>query len=307
MGTNTFRLLIAEMAEIKGRVCLKPLYSENRIVRLGEGFSEKKIIRPAAIARALNALQAFRNVTEQEAITSVIVTGTSAIREAENQEAFLSLIKEKCGLKIEILSGQEEARLTLTGVKLVFPEAEKENDSTVVIDIGGGSTELIRSKRGQNPFLLSLGLGAVTLSEKYLHGDPPTSVEIKQLKAEIDLTLSNIAHHFPKDCRFAGTAGTVTTLAAIDQLMTHYDPDKINHYQMTQAQIAGILETLCALPKEKRKNLPGLEKGREDIIIAGTLVLLNVMERFSYDLLHVSDYGLREGVLMDQFGNQDAS
>lgn len=195
--------------------------------------------------------------------------------------------------------------MSLRGVMLVFPEAKQEHESTVVIDIGGGSTELIRSKKGQNPFLLSLSLGAVTLSEKYLHNDPPTSLEIKRLKAGISHTLSQVSHHFPKHSCFAGTAGTVTTLAAIDQKMVDYDPDKINRYQMTQAQITRILETLCALPKEKRQNLPGLEKGREDIIIAGTMVLLNVMEKFGYDRLHVSDYGLREGVIMDRFRGCD--
>ncbi len=299
LGTNTFRLLIAELGDGK---TLKTLSSENRIVRLGEGFSERKFIRPEALERALAALCTFKKLICKETVSGLIVTGTSAVRDAENRETFLATIKEKCGFEVDVLSGEEEARLTLLGVSMTFQESEKENESTVVIDIGGGSTELIPAERRQSRFLLSLDLGAVTLSEKYLHSDPPTLDEMKQLKDEIASALSKIVHHFPERCRFSGTAGTVTTLAAIDQAMIHYDPNKINHYLISRARIAQILENLSTLPKEKRRNIPGLEKGREDIIIAGTMILLKVMDLFDYDPLHVSDYGLREGVLIDRFG-----
>ncbi len=304
MGTNTFRLLIAE---IKDGPFLKTIYSENRIVRLGKGFAERKIIRPEALERALAALCAFQKVIDKKTVSALIVTGTSAVRNAENRESFLNTIKEKCGFEVEVLSGKEEARLTLLGVSLIFQETESENESTVIIDIGGGSTELIRTQKAQPPFFVSLDLGAVTLSEKYLQSDPPTSNELHRLKNAVADCLIKIAPHFPAHCRFAGTAGTVTTLAAIDQLMTHYDANKINRYQLSKSRIAQILENLCALPKEKRRHLPGLEKGRADIIIAGTVMLLAVMNCFSYDLLHVSDYGLREGVLIQRFGSRAAS
>lgn len=305
MGTNTFRLLIAEIKSVaKNRLSLKTIYSENRIVHLGEGFSERKWIRPDAIDRALSTLCVFRKLIDEKHVSALIVTGTSAMRDAENREAFLAEIKEKCGFEVEVLSGKEEARLTLLGVSLVFPESKENNESTVVIDIGGGSTELIRSKNGQSDFLVSLNLGAVALSESHLHSDPPTSDEINRLKASIDSSLSQVARHFTGYSRFAGTAGTVTTLAAIDQVMTQYDPNKINRYQLSRTRIAQTLEHLSALPKEKRQNIPGLEKGREDIIIAGTLILLKVMEDFGFDRLHVSDYGLREGVLIDHFGKR---
>jgi len=304
MGTNTFRLLIAK---IKNGASLKTIYSENQLVRLGEGFSKRKIIRKATIERTIAVLSAFLNVISKEEISGLIVTGTSAIRDAENRKIFLAAIKENCGLDVHVLSGKEEARLTFLGVSLVFPEAKKEDESSVVIDIGGGSTEIIRRKSGQKTVFVSLGLGAVTLSEKYFHNDPPTSDEMEALKGEIANTLSKVAPQFSGHCRFAGTAGTVTTLAAIDQVMTHYDPDKINRCKISRPRIAQILENLSRLPKEKRRNIPGLEAGREDIIIAGTVILLQLMDFFGYDLIHVSDYGLREGALIDHFGGRTES
>lgn len=302
IGTNTFRLLIAEVQAGKP---FKTLYSENQPVRLGEGFSKKKYLSPAAIKRALTALKRFQRIIEKAKVDGVIATGTSAVREAENSALFLDTVRVKTGLDIEVLSGEEEARCMLSGIHLLFahemPHEIQNNETMVVVDIGGGSTEFIGTRGGMPTFLFSTPLGAVTLTEKYLQSDPPTAQEILALKKSVECTLHEIAHHFPYACRFIGTAGTITTLAAIQQKMTDYDPDKINGYKITKTSIENILKRLSQMPLKKRNVLPGIEKGRGDILIAGILILLCVMDRFKYELLYVSDYGLREGILLERF------
>lgn len=317
IGTNTFRLLIAEVgvlpplaplvqvlepfSRVVAEKSFKTLYSENQPVRLGEGFSKKKYLSPAAIERALTALKRFQGVIEKAKVDGVVVTGTSAVREAENSALFLAMVKEKTGLKIEVLSGEEEARYMLSGIHLIFPQGMEDDETMVVVDIGGGSTEFIGTRGGMPTFLFSTPLGAVTLTEKYLQSDRPTPQEVLALKKSVEGVLHEIAHHFPLRCRFIGTAGTITTLAAIEQKMTDYDPDKINGYKMTKRSIENILNRLSQTPLKKRSVLPGIEKGRGDILIAGILILLCVMDRFKYEVLYVSDYGLREGSLFERF------
>ncbi len=298
LGTNTFRLLIAE---IKTASTFKTLYSENRITRLGEGFVDEKRIRPAALQRGLTALRAFRNTLDTMQIKAVSVVGTSALREASNRNVFLEEVKRHCGFDVLILSGEDEARASLLGVSLLFKD---QKPAMLVCDIGGGSTEFI-GRDGIHPdFIYSTHLGAIALYEHYLRSDPPKPDEMRALKSAIFTELEKLSPPFPWPKRLVGTAGTVTTLAAIDLEMRQYKPEQINGHVLTASRITQIVDKLSGIPAKARAKIAGLEKGREDIILSGSLILKGIMDRFGYDRLRVSDYGLREGILIDLFQKQ---
>ncbi|MFQ5597686.1 MAG: hypothetical protein ACE5GK_06510 [Nitrospiria bacterium] len=295
IGTNTARLLIAE---IDPPGSLKTISAENRITRLGEGFSEVSIIRPAAMERTLSALLAFRKKIDKVRIDGLVVVGTSALRNANNRDVLLAAIERDCGFQVSVLSGEEEARCTALGVSLIF---EDRDQPKVAIDIGGGSTELIEIHTRNRPFTLSIDLGAVPLTEKYLRSDPADPLEVAALQKRIKGELEKACTRFPKRCCLIGTGGTITTLAAIDQRLTRYDPRHINRYALTDAAVIEILENLAKIPLAARRQVSGLERGREDLIVAGGWILKTVMEHLGHDLLYVSDYGLREGILMDLY------
>ncbi|MDC4226878.1 MAG: Ppx/GppA phosphatase family protein [Candidatus Manganitrophus sp.] len=298
IGTNTFRLLVAEMDSARS---LREICSAKEITRLGEGFSTKKAFLPAAIDRSVAALKQFKEVLQKYRVDDLIVVGTSAVREAENRDDFLKAVKQQTGFDVQVISGEEEALCTFLGVNLVLQNVA---EPMLVIDIGGGSTEFIGAEGDAPNFLLSTELGVVHLTEKYLKSDPPAPEELKQLRLAIDKVIKPIGYHFPPKGLFAGTAGSITTLAAIDQKMTVYDPQRVNRYPLSRAAIERIFKELSMMPMEQRRQTLGLEKGREDIILAGSLILLAVMELFGYDPVYVSDYGLREGVLIHLYQNK---
>lgn len=304
IGSNTFRLLIAEVDK---SATLKKIHSENRITRIGEGYGDKKVICPAAIARAVSALISFRDRIEKEAakkeIDALIVIGTSAVREAKNRKRFLETVKQQCGFEIKVLSGEKEARCILLGVSLLYKDR---SEPSLVIDIGGGSSEFIGTNGVDPPFFLSTSLGVVALTERHLQSDPPSLNEIKALTASIDSKLAKIGQNFPRDCRFVGCGGTATSLAAIDQRMLRYDSDKINHHRLSYSTVERILRDLTEKPLRALRKIPGIEPGREDLIVAGGLILKSVMKRFGYSCIYISDYGLREGALIDLYQKQSA-
>jgi exopolyphosphatase/guanosine-5'-triphosphate,3'-diphosphate pyrophosphatase len=294
LGTNTFRLLVAEIHP-NG---FTTVFSENQIARLGEGFSEEKSFRPQAMERAMGILRAFKEILDRYTINQLTVVGTSAFREAKNRQAFLLSIKEQTGFDVEVITGVEEARLTFLGANLAFPNRV---GPMVLIDIGGGSTELIIAEGGAPSKMVSTPLGVVALTERHLRKTPTTHEVCNAVKCEVAMTLREIVPASPQNAFFSGTAGTLTTLAAMDQQMVIYDPDKINGYCLSKKAIEAILHQLLPLSMEERCRLPGLERGREDVIVAGILILITLMELYHYDQVYVSDYGLREGVLMDRY------
>jgi exopolyphosphatase/guanosine-5'-triphosphate,3'-diphosphate pyrophosphatase len=302
IGTHTHQLLVAEVTSAHA---LKRLHLEKRMTRLGEGFSLKRSIRAEAAGRSIAALLHFRSVLDAFQIDDLSVVATSAVREADNQADFLAQVKRQVGFDVAVLSGDEEAYRTFLGVNLVIGNRSGE---MTVIDIGGGSTELALA-RGEKPaWAVSLPLGVTRLAETYLSEEIPSASALGRMRHEIDQTLEavpgiteRLSNRPGKKCRFAGTAGTITTLAAIEQQMTDYQPERVNRYPVSRACVTQRLWQISAMKRSERKTIPGLESGREDILISGSLILLSVMEHFGYDVVEASDCGLREGTLLWQF------
>ncbi len=294
LGTNTFRLFVAEVTANE----IIPIYSENQITRLGEGFSHEKRFLPSAMERAVRTLTAFKTTLGKYPVDHLYVVGTSGFREAVNRDLLLLAIHEQVGFDVEVITGEEEARYTFLGADLILHHRE---GPMLLIDIGGGSAEFIIATAGIPKQLISIPLGVVRLTEQYLKSDPSTQAECASLKDAILKSLFPMIAGFPQKAFFAGTAGTLTTIAAIDQEMIDYDPDKINGTSVSKEAVESILMKLLSLSKEARCQVPGLERGREDLIIPGLLIVLVLMEQCHYDQVYVSDYGLREGVLIDRY------
>jgi len=217
---------------------------------------------------------------------------TAVLREAKNAEELINLIRDKTGIEIKIISGQSEAELTAKGVLSTLEIPKK---SSLIVDIGGGSTELIWENDKKK--VVSLALGATHLTQSFLKHDPPLNQEIKEAfcKAKEVIQASN----FPSPVFLVGTAGSISTLAALDLKMTVYQPHLINGHILTKNSIETIFSTLCSMNAQQRLTLAGLEPGREEIILGGTIIALSLLEVFHQDRMIVSEGGLLEGVLVD--------
>lgn len=309
IGTNTIRLLVADVDDHGHR----ELYSGRIITRLGQDLDRSGMISEVAQERSIRALEEFSSVIRDVPGCCTAAIGTSALRNAGNAVSFLKTAKERAGFDIRIIGGEEEARLTLQGVRRVLSRGKKpERDplkSALVVDVGGGSTELIITRQGVPDSIASLPLGAVYLTEHHLHQDPPAKEELTALYHEIMLNLDaweidirRMKLTLPAQVPvLAGTAGTVTTLASMDQGLAVYDPGRINGHVLQRPSLDSMIERLSRTSLEERKKIPGLEAGREDIILAGALIVSEVIRRSEKKELIVSDWGLREGMLFDLY------
>lgn len=303
IGTNTLRLLVAET----GPNSFRELYSDRKITRLGQDLDRTGRLSPDAGKRSLNALLDFAESIRRHAALHVAAVGTSALRNASNSLEYIAEVKSKTNLSISIITGEEEARLTLLGVAQALKEHGSRKadplESALVVDIGGGSTELIVTRPKQPPFVTSLPLGAVYLTERFIKHDPPLPEEMESMRRMVRETLDRQCAGIQPgtDAVFVGTAGTITTLASIDQCLAVYDPDKINGHRMAKETIDGIVRKLTASTLKERRAIPGLEHGREDIILSGAVITQEIMDRFGFAMMVVSDWGLREGVVLDLY------
>jgi exopolyphosphatase/guanosine-5'-triphosphate,3'-diphosphate pyrophosphatase len=232
-------------------------------------------------------------------VDDLIVIGTSAVRSARNMKEFLGRVKRETGFEIKPISGTEEARKTFLGVILGIGPIQ--HPLTVVIDIGGGSTEFISGQGGKPVRMTTIDLGVVTLAEKYLTTDPISPGDFTALETAIEKRLKPICNSIAAEKPFEliGTAGTITTLAAMDQKLDQYDPARIHRYRLKKTSVIRMLKEFLSRTARERSLMPSLEKGREDIIVAGTAILAKVMDLLDCGEILISDYGLREGVLLD--------
>ncbi|MEW6143826.1 MAG: Ppx/GppA phosphatase family protein [Thermodesulfobacteriota bacterium] len=295
IGSNTFRLLVSETGE---GASLKKLYICREITRLGEGLAPgKMLISPNAMDRSLKALSGFSLKLKEYGVGKLRAVATSAVRESLNGQDFIRKVESETGISVDVISGDEEARLTVRGV---LNSVSFGTPDCLIFDIGGGSTEYIYIEGGEIREIASTGLGVVRLTEKYLGGETDTDSDIASLNRDVRGTIADGLSCFPAAggdrLTLIGTAGTPTTLAAIELGLEKYDPALVNNFVLTRGMIERTLEILLGLPKTGRTKVPGLEKGREDLIISGISIVLNTMDRFSATSMVVSDAGLLEGV-----------
>jgi exopolyphosphatase / guanosine-5'-triphosphate,3'-diphosphate pyrophosphatase len=281
LGTNSTRLLIADVED--GQV--EELDRETVITRLGEGVDRRRRLLPEPIARVRNTLTDFRRRAEELGAERTLLVATSAVRDAENGEAFLGEIEWSYGFDTELLSGDEEAAMTLRGVS-VGRELEP---CTLLLDVGGGSTELTLPD-----FRVSLDIGSVRLTERFLASDPPT----EELAACRDAVRSVLEEHVADlDVREAiGVAGTITTIAALE--LRGYDRDRVHGYRLARDAAEGQLERLASVPLEERRELTGLEPERAPVIVAGVAIVAEVLRFFDLDELEVSEHDILTGAAL---------
>jgi exopolyphosphatase/guanosine-5'-triphosphate,3'-diphosphate pyrophosphatase len=292
LGTNTARLLIGDRDS--GR--MTTICVEREIVRLGGNFTHDEGLSADAQQRALNCLKRFSEIIDMHGVQSVLATATSAVRDAVNGAVFVDMVLKATGIRLNIIDGDLEGRLTLKGV---ISGLDQLHDNILVIDVGGGSTEITIASDGKPQFVRSLPLGVVRLTEGF--GTPAAMNEriesvFKELKDELLATEIIIN----QDCVMIATAGTATTLAAIKMEMIDYDYRRVNNFLINRAEIVAIYERLLPLKPQERTLIPGLEKGREDLIIAGILILLHAMDSLGFTGIKVSDYGLLEGLALSE-------
>ena len=294
IGTNTIRLLIAEVKNSS----LKPVYQDREVVRLGEGLVHTGRLQQEPMKRALKVLKKFKEKCEEMQVDKIVAIATSAVREAENRKEFLELVEKEAGIKVKVITGEEEAYYTYLGVRYGL-KLEKD---FLVFDIGGGSTEYICChKSGIKP--TSTPLGVVKLTEAFIKSDLPKKEELNTVRREIKAVLSKLDMKECEGKTLVGTAGTPTTIAAIDLHLEEYDPEKVHGHKLSLSRIEEIFARLVKMPKRERLLIPGMERGREDLIIAGILITIETMKHFKADTMVVSEWGIREGVIIDEAGS----
>lgn len=299
LGTNTVRLLVVE-SNGKG---FTTLHSNQVITRLGEGLSHNGVLRDAAMERTVRVILGFKNEALKYGPSAIWVAATSAVREAKNRSEFIERVKKATGLELEVIPWEEEARRTLLGV---FSWLNNDIKKAIIFDIGGGSTEFVITENRNLIKSIGTDLGVVHLSERYITKDPVDEEELRILENVIADKIKDVRDKMhsllptPYSSLLIGTAGTVTTIAALDMNLYPYDPAKVNGYILKLGNVKKMLEKLKVMTVRERRNIPSLEKGREDLIIPGAVIVIKTMEILGFDEMMVSDYGLREGIILSK-------
>lgn len=295
IGTLTCRLLIAKVS-FDGH--LTELRAERRLVRLGDGVDEHRTLHPAAMARVIETLKAWRQIIGTYPVVREVAVATSAVRDASNRDEFLSLIRRDAGFSVDVISGEDEARRTMLGIRSGLPYGISD---MLAVDIGGGSTEFIVDRAGHPPVVRSFDIGVVRLAERFLKHDPPTSREVEELRTMVRASTVQVQpllrHLTGITC--VGTAGTITTLAAMVQQLERFEHARIHNYRLTLSDIVRLERDLLSRTQAARQGMPGLESGREEVIVSGVIILSTVMSSFGRSECLVSNFGLREGVLLN--------
>jgi exopolyphosphatase / guanosine-5'-triphosphate,3'-diphosphate pyrophosphatase len=292
VGTNSTRLLVAE--DQPGG--FRSIDRRMTITRLGQGVESRRRLAPDALERTLATIADYAAACGEYEVERLRVTGTSAVRDAHNRKAFFESVRALTGSEPELLTGAQEAHTTFRGTLSDL----NETGPVLVVDIGGGSTELIAG-RSEPEKLVSLEMGCVRMFEKHLHSDPPTPRELDALKREVTelLTSARADLGVPPGSRLIGVAGTVTQLATLKAGLPVYDPDVTHHAVLSHGDVRMLARRLESLPYEKRAHIKGLEKGRVDVIVAGAEILLCVMEVFDSPEVLVSEKDILDGLVLD--------
>jgi exopolyphosphatase/guanosine-5'-triphosphate,3'-diphosphate pyrophosphatase len=289
-GTNSVRLLITT----DGKTQIERLM---RITRLGQGVNATGRLDPSAIERTLTVLREFRAVIDKYGVTRIRMTATSAARDASNSDEFFIAARDVIGVDPELISGEEEGRLSFLGATA---DLDPEDGPFLVCDIGGGSTEFIFGTT-EPEATISVDVGCVRMTEAWLHSDPPKPEELSQALSVLELHCDDVLRAIPQIGEaktFVGLAGTVNAAAAVEIGMTTYDRNKVHHLRMTRAMVEDVFRTLATESLEDRKDNPGLEPERADVIVGGMCVLVTVMRRFGLREMLVSESDILDGLAM---------
>jgi exopolyphosphatase/guanosine-5'-triphosphate,3'-diphosphate pyrophosphatase len=304
VGTNSIKLLVADVAGCS----VQPVHEESRQTRLGNGFYETRRLQMEPIAHSANAVADFARTARQHGARSIRVIATSAARDAVNPDDLISAIEAASKLKVEIISGGQEAGWAFQGVTT---DPELAQAPVLLLDVGGGSTEFILGQGERTHFAHSFTLGTVRLLEKFPHSDPPTRAEFTacrdwiksflrdEVRPGLEPALRRESGSKPGEIQLVGTGGTTSILARIELKLDRYDRERMEATRLSLEQVKAHRKRLWSLPLAERKEITGLPKSRADVILPGVVIYEVVMEEFGFKLLRVSTRGLRFAAVMD--------
>jgi exopolyphosphatase/guanosine-5'-triphosphate,3'-diphosphate pyrophosphatase len=293
VGTNSTRLLVAD---VEGGAVVAEHVREMVITRLGKGVDRTGRFDPAALDRTLEVLAGYAETCRRLGVERRRLVATSATRDAADRQVFLDGVRDLLGVDAEVLTGQVEAAAAYRGATAGLAD----DRPTLVVDIGGGSTELILGDGATARASVSLDIGCVRLFERHLHGDPPHPAEVAALRADVAGHLARVAEVLDPAAaeRVVGVAGTVTTVTAIALGLDAYDPRRIHHQTVDAAEIGAVAEKLAAMTVAERAAMPVMAKGREDVIAAGALLLDELVRSFRLRAVTASETDILDGVLL---------
>jgi len=294
IGTNSTRLLVVDIEG--GRVAAQ-LERLTRVTRLGAGVDANGELAPDAIARVFATLDDYAAVDEAHHPERRVAVLTSAVRDASNGTRFAAEVAARYGLETQILDGDEEAQLTFLGA--TSERDPHDRTVTLVTDIGGGSTELVIGEGRQTRFHVSTQAGVVRQTERHLHHDPPLPGELDQLAAEVRSIIEAAVPEAHRRVQHAvGVAGTPTSLAAIAQALDPYDPDRVQGYVLARSECERLLEHLAAMPLHERRQVAGLHPDRAPTIVAGVVILVEILRLFELERIEASEHDILRGAAL---------
>jgi exopolyphosphatase/guanosine-5'-triphosphate,3'-diphosphate pyrophosphatase len=291
IGTNTVLMLVVE-TQSDGTP--KAVLERSRITRLGKGVDRTGRLDQETSRLTLDTIAEFADAARGSGAEKFIAVATSALRDAGDGADFIQHVKEKAGIDLMVIAGSEEAELSRLAVKRSLNLGSDKR--LLIADIGGGSTELVRSEPGCDLVSVSLQIGSVRLTERIIQHDPPSKEEIQKLTAIIDEQLEKLAWSFHPDV-LVGIAGTVTTIAAVAMGMHDYDALRVQGHVLMREEVAAIVKRFGEATLAQRKKIPGLLEARADVIFAGSMILGRIMQHFNIDHVIVSDQGVRWGLV----------
>jgi exopolyphosphatase/guanosine-5'-triphosphate,3'-diphosphate pyrophosphatase len=302
IGTNTILCLIAELKEDGSFLVLDDLAE---IARLGAGVHQSGVIGSEAEDRSLQVLRRYVKRCQDLEVEQIVAVGTSALREARNSAEVRARFKEELGVDVRVLSGDQEARYSFLAVQQGLPLNQR---GLLVVDVGGGSTELIRGDEAGVSQAVSLNIGSVRLTEQFLHSDPVRREEYDKLMAAVETELATLPHQWLRDnsrLTLVGIAGTFTTLAAIDKKLVRYSHGEVHGSRLTLNEVRRQVALFLGQTIAQRRRIPGLEPMRADVILAGACLIEKLMTLFCADEVIVSDQGVRYGLLYERLTSAD--
>ncbi len=304
IGTNSTRLLVADVEGDR----LEEVERCTSVTRLGHGVDRTGRLDEDAISRVLNVIGEYGEKLSSHGCKRTIAVATSAVRDAANGRQFTDEIESRFGLPVEVLSGEREASLTFRGATHDLDRESGRATQTLVIDIGGGSTEFVAGSNSDISFYVSTQLGCVRHSERFLEGDPPDRGRLDRLCEDVKATVeSSVVGSFAEPISEAiAVAGTATSLAAIDQELEPYDPSRVHGYVLTLDSCRAIIDRMAGMPLAERVKIAGLHPDRAPTIVAGAAILITSMTCLQLDCVTVSEHDMMHGAALVEMGKKPA-